>query len=180
MSKITVLLILLVGAGFSDNKTPGSLTFYDYEAQAIDGLTINMEKYRGKKILIVNVASKCGFTDQYKDLQELHEKYKSDLVVVGLPCNQFNNQEPGNEEEISQFCQINYGVTFLLTEKIEVKGSNQHPIYKWLTDKNLNGVKSSTVRWNFQKYLLDPSGNLIDYWYSTTNPLSKKIIQHIQ
>jgi len=155
-------------------------SIYDIKINDISGEPIELSDFKDKYLLFVNVASKCGFTDQYKDLQELHEKYKENLVVVGLPCNQFGNQEPGNEEEISQFCQINYGVTFLLTEKIEVKGGNQHPIYKWLTDKNLNGVKSSTVRWNFQKYLLDPSGNLINYWYSTTNPLSKKIIQHIQ
>ena len=155
-------------------------SIYDIKINDIAGEPIELSDFKDKYLLFVNVASKCGFTDQYKDLQELHEKYKDDLVVVGLPCNQFGNQEPGNEEEISQFCQINYGVTFLLTEKIEVKGGNQHPIYKWLTDKNLNGVKSSTVRWNFQKYLLDPSGNLINYWYSTTSPLSKKIIQHIQ
>jgi len=155
-------------------------SIYDIKINDISGEPIELSDFKDKYLLFVNVASKCGFTDQYKDLQELHEKYKDDLVVVGLPCNQFGNQEPGNEQEISQFCQINYGVTFILTEKIEVKGSNQHPIYKWLTDKNLNGVKSSTVRWNFQKYLLDPSGNLIDYWYSITNPLSKKIIKHIQ
>ena len=157
-----------------------SNSIYDIKINDISGEPIELSDFKDKYLLFVNVASKCGFTDQYKDLQELHEKYKDDLIIVGLPCNQFGNQEPGNEEEISQFCQINYGVTFLLTEKIEVKGGNQHPIYKWLTDKNLNGVKSSTVRWNFQKYLLDPSGNLINYWYSTTNPLSKKIIQHIQ
>ncbi|MBC8307845.1 MAG: glutathione peroxidase [Pelagibacterales bacterium] len=155
-------------------------SIYDIKINNITGEPIELSDFKDKYLLFVNVASKCGFTDQYKDLQELHEKYKDDLIIIGLPCNQFGNQEPGNEEEISQFCQINYGVTFLLTEKIEVKGGNQHPIYKWLTDKNLNGVKSSTVRWNFQKYLLDPSGNLINYWYSTTNPLSKKIIQHIQ
>jgi len=155
-------------------------SIYDIKINDISGEPIELSDFKDKYLLFVNVASKCGFTDQYKDLQELHEKYKDDLVVVGLPCNQFGNQEPGNEQEISQFCQINYGVTFILTEKIEVKGSNQHPIFKWLTDKNLNGVKSSSVRWNFQKYLLDPSGNLIDYWYSITNPLSKKIIKHIQ
>ena len=157
-----------------------SNSIYDIKINDITGEPIKLSDFKDKYVLFVNVASKCGFTDQYKDMQELHEKYKSKLVIIGLPCNQFNNQEPGEESEISQFCQVNYGVTFLLTEKIEVKGNTQHPIYKWLTDKNLNGVKSSTVRWNFQKYLLDPSGNLIDYWYSTTNPLSKKIIQHIQ
>ncbi len=175
--KFLLIPITIIQLSMSVNNLD---SIYDIKINNITGEPIELSDFKDKYLLFVNVASKCGFTDQYKDLQELHEKYKDDLIIVGLPCNQFGNQEPGNEEEISQFCQINYGVTFLLTEKIEVKGGNQHPIYKWLTDKNLNGVKSSTVRWNFQKYLLDPSGNLIDYWYSTTNPLSKKIIQHIQ
>ena len=175
--KFLLIPITIIQLSMSVNNLD---SIYDIKINNITGEPIELSDFKDKYLLFVNVASKCGFTDQYKDLQELHEKYKDDLIIVGLPCNQFGNQEPGNEEEISQFCQINYGVTFLLTEKIEVKGSNQHPIYKLLTDKNLNGVKSSTVRWNFQKYLLDPSGNLIDYWYSTTNPLSKKIIQHIQ
>ena len=175
--KFLLIPITIIQLSMSVNNLD---SIYDIKINNITGEPIELSDFKDKYLLFVNVASKCGFTDQYKDLQELHEKYKDDLIIVGLPCNQFGNQEPGNEEEISQFCQINYGVTFLLTEKIEVKGGNQHPIYKWLTDKNLNGVKSSTVRWNFQKYLLDPSGNLINYWYSTTNPLSKKIIQHIQ
>ena len=175
--KFLLIPITIIQLSMSVNNLD---SIYDIKINNITGEPIELSDFKDKYLLFVNVASKCGFTDQYKDLQELHEKYKDNLIIVGLPCNQFGNQEPGNEEEISQFCQINYGVTFLLTEKIEVKGGNQHPIYKWLTDKNLNGVKSSTVRWNFQKYLLDPSGNLIDYWYSITNPLSKKIIKHIQ
>ena len=157
-----------------------SNSIYDIKINDITGEPIKLTDFKDKYVLFVNVASKCGFTDQYKDMQELHEKYKSKLVIIGLPCNQFNNQEPGEESEISQFCQVNYGVTFLLTEKIEVKGENQHPLYKWLTNKNLNGEKSSTVRWNFQKYMIDPSGKLINYWYSITNPLSQKITKYFQ
>ncbi len=157
-----------------------SNSIYDIKINDITGEPIKLSAFKDKYVLFVNVASKCGFTDQYKDMQELHEKYKSKLVIIGLPCNQFNNQEPGEESEISQFCQVNYGVTFLLTEKIEVKGENQHPLYKWLTNKNLNGEKSSTVRWNFQKYMIDPSGKLINYWYSITNPLSQKITKYFQ
>ena len=157
-----------------------SNSIYDIKINDITGEPIKLSDFKDKYVLFVNVASKCGFTDQYKDMQELHEKYKSKLVLIGLPCNQFNNQEPGEESEISQFCQVNYGVTFLLTEKIEVKGENQHPLYKWLTNKNLNGEKSSTVRWNFQKYMIDPSGKLINYWYSITNPLSQKITKYFQ
>jgi glutathione peroxidase len=122
------------------------------------------------------VASKCGFTPQYKALEQLHQTYGYQLVVIGLPCNQFANQEPGDAQEIQQFCQINYGVSFLLGEKLNVKGDDQHPIYQWLTDKNKNGVKNSSVKWNFQKYLLDEHGRFVDYFYSITNPTSEKII----
>ena len=155
-------------------------SIYEIKINDIWGDTIKLNDFKGKYILFVNVASECGFTGQYKDLQKLHEEYGSKLVVIGVPCNQFGGQEPGESHEITAFCTEKYSVTFLMTEKIEVKGSNQHPLYKWLTDKNSNGIKNSTVRWNFQKYLVDPSGNLIDYWYSITQPLSQKIIKHIQ
>jgi len=155
-------------------------SIYEIKINDIWGDAIELNDFKGKYILFVNVASECGFTGQYKDLQKLHEQYGSKLVVIGVPCNQFGGQEPGESHEITAFCTEKYSVTFLMTEKIEVKGSNQHPLYKWLTDKNSNGIKNSTVRWNFQKYLVDPSGNLIDYWYSITQPLSQKIIKHIQ
>ncbi len=179
MSKITVLLILLVGAGFSDNKTPGSLTFYDYEAQAIDGLTISMEKYRGKKILIVNVASRCGFTPQYKDLQALHEIYGENLAILGFPSNDFLWQEPGTNAEIQKFCRTNYGVTFQMFEKIHVKGKNQHPIYKWLSDSNLNGWKDGAPSWNFCKYLVDEKGMLLKYFSMKTVPTDTAITNYL-
>jgi len=174
---LKLLLITIIQLNMSVNN---SNSIYDIKINDITGEPIKLSDFKDKYVLFVNVASKCGFTDQYKDMQELHEKYKSKLVIIGLPCNQFNNQEPGEESEISQFCQVNYGVTFLLTEKIEVKGDNQHYLYKWLTDKSLNGVKNSTVRWNFQKYMIDPSGKLINYWYSITNPLSQKITKYFQ
>ena len=155
-------------------------SIYEIKINDIWGDAIELNDFKGKYILFVNVASECGFTGQYKDLQKLHEEYGSKLVVIGVPCNQFGGQQPGESHEITAFCTEKYSVTFLMTEKIEVKGSNQHPLYKWLTDKNSNGIKNSTVRWNFQKYLVDPSGNLIDYWYSITQPLSQKIIKHIQ
>ena len=129
-------------------------------------------------MLFVNVASKCGFTKQYNELQTLSVKYSDELVVIGSPCNQFGNQEPGGASEIQEFCELNFGVTFLLTEKIDVKGSKQHPLYKWLTSKDLNGKKSSQVKWNFQKYLVDDKGQLIDYYMSTTQPTSTKITKH--
>ena len=138
-----------------------------------------MENYRGKNILFVNVASKCGFTPQYKELEELYQNHKESLVIIALPCNQFGNQEPGSNEEISSFCELNYGVTFPITEKVEVKGKDTHAIYKWLTEVSRNGNTSSKVRWNFQKYLINKEGYFVDFFYSTTSPTSKKIVKHL-
>lgn len=152
---------------------------YDIQINSLQGKPINFGDFKGKYILFVNVASKCGFTPQYKDLEKLYQEYKDHLIVIGVPCNQFGNQEPGSSDEIQEFCQVNYGVSFLITEKVNVKGSNQHPLYVWLTNKENNGKKSSTVRWNFQKYLVDSEGNLIDFYYSITKPTSSKITKHI-
>ena len=154
----------------SSNKS-----FYDIKINSLQGKPVNFESFKGKKILIVNVASKCGFTPQYKDLQNLQNQYQDQLAVIGVPCNQFGKQEPGSSNEIQEFCEINYGVSFLITEKIDVKGKNQHPLYAWLTNKKENGRKNSSVKWNFQKYLIDESGELIDYFYSMTSPSSSKI-----
>ncbi|SFS79652.1 glutathione peroxidase [Lutibacter maritimus] len=156
-------------------KTP----IYTIAINNLNGDPINLADYKGKKILFVNVASECGFTPQYKDLQELHKTYGEKLVVIGLPCNQFGEQEPGSASEIQDFCSKNYGVEFLITEKIDVKGANQHSLYAWLTNKDLNGSKSSTVKWNFQKYLVDEQGNFIDFYYSITNPLATEITSKI-
>lgn len=153
---------------------------YDIQINSLQGKPINFGDFKGKHILFVNVASKCGFTPQYKDLEKLYQEYQDDLMVIGVPCNQFGNQEPGSSDEIQEFCQVNYGVSFLITEKVDVKGSNQHPLYAWLTKKENNGKKSSTVRWNFQKYLVDSEGKLIDFYYSITKPTSSKITKHIQ
>lgn len=154
-------------------------SIYDIEINSLQGKPINLSLFKGKKILFVNVASKCGFTPQYKELQKLHNLYEENLVVIGVPCNQFGKQEPGNSSEINEFCQVNYGVSFLITEKISVKGKEQHPLYRWLTDKNENGRKNSSVKWNFQKYLISEDGELIDYYYSMTSPTSSKIKKHL-
>ena len=130
--------------------------------------------------MFVNVASKCGFTPQYEDLEKLYDQFGEQLVVIGVPSNQFGGQEPGSPLEIQEFCSLNYGVSFPLTEKVEVKGNEQHELYAWLTDKTYNNKKSSTVKWNFQKYLVDENGNLIDFFYSTTNPMSKKITNYLK
>ncbi len=161
------------------NDTPLQKTsIYDIALTAIDGQKIDLKQYQGKHILFVNVASKCGFTPQYEGLEKLYKTYQDKLVVIGLPCNQFKGQEPGTLTEIQSFCSLNYGVTFPMTEKIDVKGSNQHPLYKWLTSKSLNGKKNSSVKWNFQKYLVDPEGHLVDTYFSMTKPMSKKITKH--
>ena len=156
-----------------------NIDFYSVKINSISGSEINLKDYKGKKILFVNVASECGFTPQYEGLQELYELYKDKLMIIGVPSNQFGKQEPGSAEQIQSFCEINYGVTFLITEKVDVKGDNQHPLYTWLTRKENNGVKSSSVKWNFQKYLVDENGALIDYYFSLTKPMSRKITKYL-
>ena len=154
-------------------------SLYDIAINALGGNSIDLSEFKGKNLLFVNVASECGFTNQYKDLQKLSDAYPDTLVVIGSPCNQFGKQEPGDASQIQTFCERNFGVTFLLTDKIDVKGSKQHPLYKWLTEKDLNGKKSSSVKWNFQKYLVNKDGKLIDYYFSITKPMSSKITKHL-
>jgi glutathione peroxidase len=156
------------------------MNIYDLEINSLQNNPISFSDFEGKYILFINVASKCGFTPQYKGLEELHATYKDNLVVIGVPCNQFGKQEPGNNAEIQEFCQVNYGVSFLITEKVDVKGEDQHPLYNWLTSKKLNNKKSSSVKWNFQKYLVSPEGELIDYYFSITKPLSSKITKYLK
>ncbi len=171
MKKFIVFILSL----FVSTSSSAQESIFDIKINDINGSPINLNSFKGKYIMFVNVASKCGFTSQYTALENLYQKYREDLVIIGLPCNQFGGQEPGSESEIKEFCLKNYGVSFYLSEKINVKGSNKHKIYKWLTDKNLNGRSSSSVKWNFQKYLVDRQGNLITYFYPTTDPMSTKI-----
>lgn len=158
----------------SELATPKE-SLYAIQIKGITGENLDLHQFKGKKILFVNVASACGFTNQYKGLQELYEEHKDKLVVIGLPCNQFGSQEPGTNKEIQMFCDVTFGVDFPMTEKIEVKGKNQHPLYQWITQKEKNGKMSSSVKWNFQKYLVDEEGRLIDVFYSITKPTSSKI-----
>ena len=155
-------------------------TIYDFEVEGLDGGKINFADYKGKKILIVNTASECGFTPQYKDLEELYEKYKGNLVIVGFPANNFGGQEPGSNEEIATFCEKNFGVQFPMAAKVSVKGDDIAPIFKYLTEKELNGVKNSSIMWNFTKFLLDENGTLIDSFASTTKPTSESITKHLK
>lgn len=155
-------------------------SIYDYSFISIDGETVSMDSFKGKKLLLINVASKCGFTGQYEELQELHEKYGDQLVLIGFPCDQFGGQEPGTEDEIKSFCQKNYGVEFLMASKIDVKGKAQHPIYQWLTQAELNGVEDNKVAWNFTKFLIDEKGNYIESFKSRVNPMSDDILKHLK
>lgn len=164
----------------ADNTKLDIDSIYDININGLNGKPLDLSILKGKYILFVNVASKCGFTPQYKDLQKLHNEYGEKINVIGVPCNQFGGQEPGNAKDIESFCEVNYGVSFLITEKIDVKGKNQHNLYKWLTQKVNNGIKDSSVKWNFQKYLVDPQGNLVDYFLSTTNPMSNKILKYLK
>jgi glutathione peroxidase len=168
-------LILIIMAIISYTSSNAQKSIYDIAINDIAGNSIDLNEFKGKHILFVNVASECGFTPQYEGLEELHQQFKEGLVVIGLPCNQFGGQEPGVEKEIQQFCVKNFGVSFLMTEKIEVKGENKHPIYNWLTEKKINGKSSSSVKWNFQKYIVDGEGDFVNYFYSTTKPMSPKI-----
>lgn len=179
-----ILSILFMGIftrqASSQDQILESKSIYDISINGLMGEKINLGDFKGKKILFVNVASKCGFTPQYADLQKLHKTYGEKLVLIGVPCNQFGKQEPGEADEIQTFCEKNYGVDFLMTEKIEVKGDNQHPLYQWLTIKENNGVKNSSVKWNFQKYLVDEKGQFLNYYYSSTKPLSSKILKYLK
>ncbi len=155
-------------------------SIYDIGINGLNGNAIDLSHFKGKYLLIVNVASQCGFTPQYRQLEALYRQYNEKLHIIGVPCNQFGGQEPGDAETIASFCELNYGVSFTITEKIDVKGKYQHPLYAWLTQKVNNGVKNSSVKWNFQKYLIDPEGTYVDYYVSTTSPLSAKIVNHLK
>ena len=164
------------------NNTPAANTvviatgsIYDFKVEALDGSTIDFSKYKGKKILVVNTASKCGYTKQYEGLEKLYEQYKDKLVIVGFPANNFGGQEPGTNTEIGEFCKKNYGVTFPMAAKISVKGDDTAPIYKWLCSKAENGVLDAEIKWNFGKFLLDENGNLISYFPSKVEPMSEEI-----
>ena len=187
MSKIIgiFLITILTYTGIKLSNIPKNdfskmKSIYEIPLNDIKGNPLELSKFKGKYMLFVNVASKCGFTKQYKELQQLYINNQDKIVVIGVPCNQFGYQEPGNEKQISLFCSEKYNVTFPLTEKLKVRGSEQHMLYAWLTSKFLNGSKNSSVKWNFQKYLVSPDGNLVDYWYSLTSPSSSKITNYLK
>ena len=166
--------------GLFSSQAQQAKSIHSFKVKALDGKTIDFSKFKGKKILIVNTASECGFTSQYEGLQKLYETYKDQLVIVGFPANNFGGQEPGSNEEIGAFCKKNYGVTFPMAAKVSVKGNDIAPIFKFLTDKKLNGVKNTTILWNFEKFLLNEKGELIDTFVSTTKPTSESITKYFK
>lgn len=177
MKKLTLVfgLIILTTVVFSQQS------FYDFKVKDIDGKDFDLSSLKGKKVLVVNTASKCGFTPQYKQLQSLFETYGGDkFTIIGFPANNFMSQEPGSNKEIAEFCEKNYGVTFKMMSKISVKGADMNPLYKWLTSKSENGVMDSDVKWNFQKYLIDENGKLVNVYYSKTLPDDEQIVSWIK
>ena len=188
MKKYFLFLLILTACGAKkiesrpDNValvSQSSNSIYDFTMNAIDGAPISLSDYRGKKLLIVNTASKCGYTPQYADLQKLHQEYGDKVTILGFPANNFMGQEPGSNEEIASFCSQNYGVTFQMFEKISVKGSDMHPLYQWLSSKELNGWNDKSPSWNFCKYLVNENGELVKFYAQGVNPMSDEIITEI-
>ncbi len=178
MTNVLWSLILVLNLSLMVETEQKSI--YDYSIKRLNSEEkINLSEYRGKKILFVNVASKCGYTPQYTGLQKLYEEYSDQLVIIGFPCNQFLWQESGTEDKIAQFCKLNYGVTFPITTKINVKGSSKHPIYQWLTLKKFNGKGDYGVSWNFNKFLVDEEGNLLSHFSSGVKPYDPQLLNFL-
>jgi len=191
MQKILLLLMSLVSLACmpfkpkskvvmnNPNENNNLPTIYEFKVAGLMGDTIDLSQFQGKKILVVNTASKCGLTPQYEGLEKLYQHYKDRLVIIGFPANDFMGQEPGTNEDIQSFCQKNYGVSFPMAAKITLKGEEMAPIYQWLTQKSLNGVMDTEVAWNFQKYLIDENGHLIAYFHPKTDPWDEELIKLI-
>lgn len=192
MKKLSVISALFLGgSSLSFPNTPDICdvakkdtgihlsSIYDFKVESLNGGTIDFADFKGKKILIVNTASKCGFTPQYKGLEELYQKYKDRLVIIGFPANNFFYQEPGSNETIGEFCKKNYGVSFYMAAKISVKGKNIAPIYQWLCNKDENGIMDARITWNFNKFLLNEQGLIIAKFNSKVTPMSEEIISKL-
>jgi glutathione peroxidase len=175
MKTLFLSLLITVCMPFAFSQKTASI--HQFKVKGIDGKTLDFATFKGKKILIVNTASACGYTPQYEGLQKLYTEQKGKLVIVGFPCNQFGGQESGTETTIQAFCKKNYGVTFPLSSKIDVKGAAIAPIYKWLCNKTENGILDATIRWNFNKFLLDENGTLLAYFPSNIEPDSDEILK---
>jgi glutathione peroxidase len=180
MSKLKYLLLKMFSKKGIVSKpatmNAGTKSFYDFKLKSIEGKEIDFSTYKGKKVLIVNTASECGYTPQYDELQELHEKHGNKLTILGFPANNFGGQEPGTNDEIGAFCRKNFGVTFQLFEKTDIK---ENVLYKWLTDKDQNGWNSEAPNWNFCKYLINEKGELVKFYSSAVSPLSNEIVNNL-
>lgn len=177
MKKIALIFSMVIIAG----AVMAQQSFYDFKVKDIDGNDFNLSSLKGKKVLVVNTASKCGNTPQYEQLQGLYEKYGNEgFTIIGFPANNFGKQEPGTNEEIEEFCTKNYGVTFPMMSKISVKGDDMDPLYKWLTSKSKNSVLDSEVTWNFQKYLIDENGHLVKMVAPKVKPDDEQIVSWIE
>lgn len=172
---LSAVLALFIGLTAATAQTTDVKSIYDFKVAGLEGGSIDFAAFKGKKILIVNTASQCGYTKQYAGLQELYDKYKDKLVIVGFPANNFGGQEPGTNTEIKEFCKKNYGVTFPMAAKVSVKGDDMAAIYKWLTSKTENRVLDTEIKWNFGKFLIDEKGTLINYFPSKVTPMSEEI-----
>ena len=175
MKTILSLLTLAIMTSFH----PKAKSIYDFKIKALEGGTIDFSKYKGKKILVVNTASMCGFTPQYEGLEKLYEAHKDKLVIIGFPSDNFGNQEYHNDDSISTFCRKDHGVTFPLTTRVDVKGPNATPVFKYLCDKNENGVLDATISWNFNKFIIDEHGKLLQHFDSKVTPDSEEILAYI-
>lgn len=174
-------VLMMVSLLFAVSLEAQNKSFYDFAVKTIDGKEFSLSSLKGKKVLVVNVASKCGLTPQYAQPEKLYEKYKDkDFVIIGFPANNFMGQEPGSNEEIAQFCSLNYGVTFPMMAKISVKGKEIAPLYQWLTEKKLNGKEDASVQWNFQKFMIDEDGNWVGFASPKESPFSEKIVTWIE
>ena len=174
-------VLMMVSLLFAVSLEAQNKSFYVFTVKTIDGKDFPHSSLKGKKVLVVNVASKCGLTPQYAQLEKLYEKYKDkDFVIIGFPANNFMGQEPGSNEEIAQFCSLNYDVTFPMMAKISVKGKEIAPLYQWLTEKKLNGKEDASVQWNFQKFMIDENGNWVGFVSPKESPFSEKIVTWIE
>jgi glutathione peroxidase len=172
--KLLIFAAMLFALPLSE-KNPDPMSVHQFKAKAIDGGTIDFEKFKGKKILIVNTASKCGYTKQYAQLEELHKAHGDKLVIVGFPANNFGGQEPGSNEDIAAFCEKNFSVSFQMAAKVSVKGSDQHALFKWLTAEK-NPDFTGDINWNFEKFLIDEKGHLVRRYRSGADPLGEEIL----
>ncbi len=193
ITKFAAVALLLVGCVAQSNKAESQTaaataetstpmqqqSIHDFKVESLDGATIDFASFKGKKILVVNTASACGYTPQYKELEQLYQQHKENLVIVGFPANNFGGQEPGSNMEIKEFCQKNYGVSFPMAAKVSVKGEDMAPIYKWLTSKNQNNVLDATIGWNFNKFLIDENGQMVAYFPSKITPMSNELVSKL-